>query len=795
MTKQVPSNGSRNRKRVGPKPEMAGLHPIKETRVRRDGPKWVHFFRGRREGRFLKRFKTFLELTLCVDKGGQLTDYWITLWEDWSSNEGPITACKRMKQVYDIGLRLTAGQSITPIPYLKANKDGIPTLLSPFLPLLTGNLNARRTALHILSLWRLMKIESPYSLTSISEQGILPPPSPETDIEVGSYFGAIAQKLGSNVDGIDLHRFSQCWVQALEQSFPSENRTSRISKMVELSDFHLSSKNGPNGPALATAVVDRQALRKDKKLEDSILKLLEITKNPSLPLYKTAAQAEIRPQQPGRTPLHSRLSVKTEPGGKARIFAICDYWSQCALTGIHSWNYQWLSNQPEDGTKSHNYVSEIAKGWTLREPEHFYEVYTKDLSSATDRLPRWIQREICQQQFGSEVAAHWSAIVGERTFTGPGGEEVRYAVGQPMGLLSSWSYLAIWHHMIHRAILIYLGIDRRPNDPRYLVIGDDEANLGPSHSAVYKTVLEKILGISISEAKSFKGKAPNQNRRLPESDDSLARFVRSRKESFDSSGLLTMHSCEIAKRVFVNGHELTPVPPKAVQDGVENAEAFPSLLKSLWDRGELVSLNTRPLPALANLGYKPRLAMQLATFPPSCTPQLRVMQAKWEALHSQGRTVGPDQDFGENIPEAMEWYRHSPATIELAYTTELRKRMVTATKRAQALAKEYLSYSKDKSGALLEVSHWIVERATLSSLLHKVANATIQRSTKSGLMGLLLKANLTSSVLREEIGKSHDLLNLELILKGRAIFRDEKDQTRKVLAQIQRDVLKRLTAI
>jgi hypothetical protein len=257
-----------------------------------------------------------------------------------------------------------------------------------------------------------------------------------------------------------------------------------------------------------------------------------------------------------------------------------------------------------------------------------------------------------------------------------------------------------------------------------------------------------------------------------------------------------MHACEIAKRVFVNGQEVTPTPPKVIFDGVESADAFPTLLNSLWDRGELDSLDIRPLPALASLGYHPKRAMLLATFPNLCAPQMRVTQLKWKALYDRGIPVKPDQDFGEgNLGEALVWYQYSPDDIERAFATELRKRMVVATKEAQKVAKEYLSYSKQSDGAPLEVSRWIVERAALCKILHKVADQTIKESTKSGLMGLLLKSNLSSRTLREEIGRSHDLLNLELVLKGKSIFREEKKQTQWVLARIQRDVLKRLEAV
>lgn len=64
-----------------------------------------------------------------------------------------------------------------------------------------------------------------------------------------------------------------------------------------------------------------------------------------------------------------------------------------------------------------------------------------DLSSATDRLPVSLQVPILSSLLGEEVGERWASLLVDRTYTLNskvyGYHQVKYAVGQPMGALSS----------------------------------------------------------------------------------------------------------------------------------------------------------------------------------------------------------------------------------------------------------------------------------------------------------------------------------------------------------------------
>jgi hypothetical protein len=73
--------------------------------------------------------------------------------------------------------------------------------------------------------------------------------------------------------------------------------------------------------------------------------------------------------------------------------------------------------------------------------------YSFDLSAATDRLPISLQITLLNY-INPKLGDHWSNLLVNRDYMTPDGEPLRYAVGQPMGALSSWAMLALTHHLI-----------------------------------------------------------------------------------------------------------------------------------------------------------------------------------------------------------------------------------------------------------------------------------------------------------------------------------------------------------
>jgi len=146
-----------------------------------------------------------------------------------------------------------------------------------------------------------------------------------------------------------------------------------------------------------------------------------------------------------------KLGFKDEPAGKVRAFAMVDCVTQWVLKPLHDRIFEILRLIPQDGTFDQErplaHLSELgAKGVKL---------YSYDLSAATDRLPVLIQATLLSALIGAWPANLWIELLVSRTYALPergrkasGLERVSYAVGQPMGALTSWAMLALTHHAL-----------------------------------------------------------------------------------------------------------------------------------------------------------------------------------------------------------------------------------------------------------------------------------------------------------------------------------------------------------
>jgi hypothetical protein len=208
-----------------------------------------------------------------------------------------------------------------------------------------------------------------------------------------------------------------------------------------------------------------------------------------------------------------RLHFLQEGGGKTRVICIPDIWTQTVLKPIHDYLMEILKRFPCDGTFSHSNLAKRVRKFTKTGPLNCY-----DLKAATDRMPVDLQSKVLETLLGKDLSTLWKSILVDRDFYYVGGQ-LRYAVGQPMGILSSWAAMAITHHAIinycHRGF--------------YGVIGDDMAIASKYGTEEYEKILSQ-LGMEISHEKSVK--------------------------STDKDNL-----GEIAKRLFVNGGEISPIPP------------------------------------------------------------------------------------------------------------------------------------------------------------------------------------------------------------------------------------------
>jgi len=139
-----------------------------------------------------------------------------------------------------------------------------------------------------------------------------------------------------------------------------------------------------------------------------------------------------------------KLSLKPEPAGKLRVFAMVDYFTQRALLPLHDWLFDQLRKIDPDGSFDQGakvqYLSTLDSKVT----------FSFDLKSATDLIPIQLYESLLKFILGPELAKDWSYLISDRDFRLPRSYpgSVRYSRGQPMGAYSSWAMLASVHHLI-----------------------------------------------------------------------------------------------------------------------------------------------------------------------------------------------------------------------------------------------------------------------------------------------------------------------------------------------------------
>lgn len=193
------------------------------------------------------------------------------------------------------------------------------------------------------------------------------------------------------------------------------------------------------------------ALKEDKGLRDSLLFFLNsitLPANKLHNLFNWLSSFDFKTDDSRQIRELGRLGLKHEPAGKMRVFAMVDPWTQWALKPLHSFLFRVLRTHQMDGT--FNQLAPLS-----RVPFGSKELSSLDLTAATDRLPISIQQDLLECIFDRSFGENWrNLLVGRDYFLPPsavsetGLQSVRYAVGQPMGALSSWAMLALTHHFV-----------------------------------------------------------------------------------------------------------------------------------------------------------------------------------------------------------------------------------------------------------------------------------------------------------------------------------------------------------
>jgi hypothetical protein len=299
------------------------------------------------------------------------------------------------------------------------------------------------------------------------------------------------------------------------------------------------------------------------------------------------SEAECFSSSKARGARSGKIATKVEPAGKVRVFAIVDYWTQCALKPLHDFVFGVLRSIPQDGT----FDQERPVKRLLKRAPAGAVFHSFDLSAATDRCPVAIQELVVAVMFGFTYAYHWRDILVGRVYHLPKREAkslgippfVRYAVGQPMGAYSSWAVFALTHHVIVQLSAYLAG--HKGWFELYALLGDDIVIADVKVANKYKTLC-KWLGMGIGISKSMV-------------NDNL--------------------SCEFAKKVFVSG---------------KDCAAFPWKLWSVSQRS--LSAAVAALQRVSRMGLSLTAAQVALAFGAGMRTVARV-GAKWENIPSRLR--------------------------------------------------------------------------------------------------------------------------------------------------------------
>jgi hypothetical protein len=233
-----------------------------------------------------------------------------------------------------------------------------------------------------------------------------------------------------------------------------------------------------------------------------------------------------------------KLSFKVEPAGKIRVFAMVDCFTQWLLSPLHKGLFNFLRRIPEDAT--HDQSLTLSTFVERLQRNNIKEVFSFDLTAATDRIPVSAQAVILDIMAERKVGAIWASFLVDRWYnlstpnwdpkaitcsalgidplegagnpfldvrlSKPGSDgkryayvhAVKYAAGQPMGALSSWAMLALTHHIMVRMAALRLGYREFS---LYLVLGDDLVIADKSVANMYLAIA-KEWDIEINMSKS-----------------------------------------------------------------------------------------------------------------------------------------------------------------------------------------------------------------------------------------------------------------------------------------------------
>lgn len=439
------------------------------------------------------KFQTGINLTNEATKYFYLVDKWV-------KNEGITSATERLKMIYHSALNSYLEQP-NPEHFNISTRKGFPRSVS-FLRKFRTSPNGIQAALGLLGYYRGMVTKGLPKLDQITDQGVEIPAKLITEILLST---------------------PESW----------KFDTKKLDPPV----FLFRSKQGPNGQATLTSALDLMAIKKTS-LRGHIDSYMKHINEDIFQLDLEDLEGVI--EDPGGQYKTSRLSIKREGGGKTRVFAMVDYWTQCLLNPLHTQLAKILATIPRDCTFNQGRGVPDLKSWSNCENN-----YSFDLSSATDRFPLELQKQLLGKLTSQEYADSWANLMVDRDFIYRG-KPYRWSVGQPLGAYSSWPMFALTHH------LVVLRAAKVANcEPIYYLLGDDIVIHGHELAKAYKEIIA-TLGVDINFSKTLIGSP-----------------------------------IEFAKRLFHKGVEISPAPVRMIQAFTRDPLLIREGLNQIISRGSI----------------------------------------------------------------------------------------------------------------------------------------------------------------------------------------------------------------
>lgn len=290
--------------------------------------------------------------------------------ERWIRTKGPLEAAKRVKLARLATTRFLTNEPLVPPIGIALTRDFLPKVLPPSVRSLVRANDPRGISL---------------ALTFLSvSRGLL-------------------GGLPVDTEAIESPSKGGQGVKALVPLIPEFLRAHRIYPFVtDWREFHWSTKTGPTGPALVSALGDWRLLPDPLKQAlcviggEAFSDLADTYASWSSDLW--AGLLKVFPHS-GVNRIR-KLSVKPDREGKSRVFAILDYYTQSVLRPIHLGLFTVLRKFPSDCTFAQS------EGLNLDPASGAY--HSLDLSSATDRFPLELQKELLAQLIGVAKADAWA---------------------------------------------------------------------------------------------------------------------------------------------------------------------------------------------------------------------------------------------------------------------------------------------------------------------------------------------------------------------------------------------------